>query len=141
APNVFLAKVGSDMQKPDGLTVLDESNLPNALFRLDLRALPGIGPAMYVRLQRFGIHSVRDLWEASSSDLHRAWGGIGGEKWWHMLRGSQDADYESNLRDARKSVGHSHVLPPKFRTLEGSKGILLRLVSRALKRLRGYEQA
>src|SRR6185369_9811237 len=40
APNVFLAKVGSDMQKPDGLTILDETNLPGALFGLELLALP-----------------------------------------------------------------------------------------------------
>src|SRR5258708_3903831 len=141
ADNVFLAKVCSEMEKPNGLTILDESNFPQALFQLNLRDLPGIGGKMHARLVKCGIYSVRDLWDASRADLHRAWGGIGGDRWWHMMRGSQKADYESNTREAHKTVGHSHVLPPSFRSVEGARGILLRLLSRALKRLRAYDQA
>ncbi len=89
APNVFLAKVAGDMMKPDGLTVLDEGNLPDALFKLQLRDLPGIGAKIHARLLRGGIASVRELCTASPSELRKAWGGVNGERGWHMLGGCQ----------------------------------------------------
>lgn len=138
ADNVFLAKVATEMEKPDGLTILDESNMPQALFKLGLRDFPGIGPSMHDRLLRAGITTVEQMWGCSREELRRLWGGIGGDRWWHMLRGSREVDYEAGLREDRKSVGHSHVLPPDFRSLDGARGILMRLVSRALKRLRAY---
>src|SRR5207245_3578414 len=73
APNIFLAKVASDMEKPDGLTVLHPGNFPQALFDLDLKALPGIASGMLARLQRHDIHTVQALWEAPPDRLRRAW--------------------------------------------------------------------
>jgi nucleotidyltransferase/DNA polymerase involved in DNA repair len=52
APNHFLSKTATDMQKPDGLLVLEESDLPHALHRLELSDLCGIGPNTERRLQR-----------------------------------------------------------------------------------------
>ena len=46
APNRFLAKVGTDMQKPDGLVVIERRDLPDKLHGLELIDLPGIGPRM-----------------------------------------------------------------------------------------------
>lgn len=137
-PNVFLAKVASEMQKPNGLTVLDADNLPEALFGLSLADLPGIGRRMAARLERHGITSVQTLWEASAHDLRRVWGSVVGERWWLMLRGNQTADYGVEIGGMRKSVGHSHVLPPECRTESGVKAVLLRLFSKAMKRLRSY---
>ena len=45
APNRYLAKIASDMQKPDGLIGLLPSQLPRALLHLELRDLPGVGAA------------------------------------------------------------------------------------------------
>src|SRR5690348_14964928 len=45
-PNQLLAKIASDMQKPDGLTLLDADDLPGVLESLQLRDIPGIGPRM-----------------------------------------------------------------------------------------------
>ncbi len=61
APNVFLAKVASDCQKPDGLTIWTREHLPDALFALKLTDLPGIGSAMKRRLHEYGIVSVEQL--------------------------------------------------------------------------------
>jgi hypothetical protein len=44
APNVFLGKVGSDLQKPDGLTVITKDDLPGILLGLELQDIYGIGP-------------------------------------------------------------------------------------------------
>jgi DNA polymerase-4 len=141
-PNVFLSKVASDRQKPDGLTIWNEDNLPDALFPLKLGDLPGIGTAMRRRLVDCGIDSVEDLWNASPMDLRRAWRSVLGERWWHMLRGSHEADYQPMQEsDVKKSVGHSNVLAPQHQTLDGAKAILLELFAKALQRLRAYRQA
>ena len=142
APNIFLGKVASDMQKPDGLTRLDEDNLPHALFGVPLADLPGVGRKMHRRLMRCGITTVAHLFQADSQLLRRAWGSVEGPRWYYMIRGSQDTDYRIwNSETQRKSVGHSHVLPPEYRTRRGAQDILLRLFTRCMRRVRQYGQA
>jgi DNA polymerase IV len=140
APNIFLAKVASETQKPDGLTIWRAEDLPQASFCLGLRDLPGIGPKMHVRLMAKGISTVEELYRASENDLERVTGSIVGKRWYHMLRGSSEVDYGQTTREERKTVGHSHVLPPKLRNSEGVEQVLLRLMSKALHRLREYNQ-
>src|SRR5271154_1994076 len=55
APNVFLGKVGSDLQKPDGLVVITHDDLPGILLGLELQEIYGIGERMEERLHRAGI--------------------------------------------------------------------------------------
>lgn len=143
APNVFLAKVASERQKPDGLTVWNDHHLPQALFECALADLPGIGPAMRRRLKEQGVITVEMLWRTSAHDLRKIWGSVLGERRWHMLRGSHECDYEPmrSLDQVKKSVGHSHVLAPDYRSAEGARRLLLELFSKALKRLRSYNQA
>ena len=78
APNVFLGKVGSDIQKPDGLVVITKNNLPDILLGLELQDIYGIGPRMEQRLHRAGIVTVAQLWNATPFQLRRVWGGING---------------------------------------------------------------
>jgi len=80
APNRFLAKTASNMQKPDGLVVIRQDELPGRLYRLKLGALTGIGRAMEHRLNQLGIHTVEQLCTASKETLRHAWGGIEGER-------------------------------------------------------------
>ena len=134
APNTFLAKVASDMQKPDGCVVIEDADLPDCLFGLDLRDLCGIGKAMERRLHRSGIRTVRELCLAGKSELRHAWGSIEGEKVHARLRGEELPDRLSQ----RGSVGHSHVLPPELRTPEAARSVLHRLLQKAAMRLRSY---
>ncbi|HWT29062.1 MAG TPA: helix-hairpin-helix domain-containing protein, partial [Methylophilaceae bacterium] len=60
-PNVFLAKLASNMQKPDGCVVIEQHELPERLYPLQLRDFNGIGPRMAERLKRQGITTVRQL--------------------------------------------------------------------------------
>jgi len=55
APNRYLAKVGTELQKPDGLVVLRAEDLPQKLFGLKLRDLPGVGANIEHRIQTAGI--------------------------------------------------------------------------------------
>lgn len=132
APNRLLAKVASNMQKPDGLTMLTMADLPHRLYRLELRDLPGIGRGMEKRLASKGITRVRQLCALSRPQMRDAWNSVLGEQWWHWLRGNEVPEQETT----RRTVGHSHVLAPKLRTDAGSKAVLVRLLHKAAARLR-----
>ncbi len=121
APNIFLAKVACEMQKPDGLTIFPNDNYQEQLFELELTDLPGIASGIEARLNRRGIRTVKDLWEASSTELHTAWGSRVGVHWWYMLRGDIKLDYVAiMLPETKQTVGHSHVLPPDLKSIDGA---------------------
>ena len=114
APNRYLAKVATDLQKPDGLTILREADLPERLYVLSLRDLPGIGHNMEQRLIKAGIRGMRDLWALDPERMRAIWGNVWGERMWHLLRGADLAEEETQ----RRSIGHSHVMAPELRTPE-----------------------
>jgi DNA polymerase IV len=133
APNQFLAKVAADMQKPDGLTLIEAHELPRRLYELELIDLPGIGRRMGQRLHRAGIRKVEQLCALSTAELSQLWGSrIIGHAWWRQLRGYDLPILETH----RSSVGNSHVLGPKLRTPELARGVLIRLLHKAAARLR-----
>lgn len=132
APNRFLAKVASNMQKPDGLVVLTENDLPKALLKLKLSDFPGIGPRMEERLKRFRILTTPQLLDLSAAQMRKIWGGIGGERFHRWLKGE---DLEIAYGHG-KSIGHSHVLPPELRNAQGAYAVAQRLLQKAAVRLR-----
>ena len=132
APNRFLAKVGSDMQKPDGLVIIKSTDLPHILYKLDVSDFPGIGRRMEVRLKKHGIQTSEQLLNLTKSQMRTIWGGIVGERFWGLLRGDDLEDIETH----RRSVGHSHVLQPELRTKEGAFSVAQKLVHKAAARLR-----
>ena len=133
APNRLLAKVASDMQKPDGLTVIHRDELPDRLYGLTLTDFPGIGPRMNRRLQRAGITDVRQLCTLRVRELADIWGSkLIGAAWWHKLRGEDLFEKPTRTR----TVGHSRVLPPEQRNAEAGWAVLVRLVHKAAARIR-----
>ncbi|QYK58478.1 MAG: hypothetical protein KF884_00005, partial [Fimbriimonadaceae bacterium] len=132
APNSFLAKLATDLKKPDGLVVIESRDLPERLMGLRLTEFPGINKRMEARLRANGIFTSDDLVAASRSKLRAAFGGIVGERWFDLLRGEPVA-FEAR---EGQSLSHSHVLPPSLRTDHGARDILLRLAHKAAARLR-----
>ncbi len=132
APNRVLAKVASDMQKPDGLVVLREEDLPHKLEALTLRDMPGIGPKMEIRLKERGVRTMADLIDRSSEELVNIFGSVHGDYWWHWLRGHDNEPRETGTH----SIGHQHVLPPKHRNLADARAIIIRLLHKAAARMR-----
>lgn len=132
APNRYLAKLATDMQKPDGLTFLHAKDLPHKLYSLKLRDFPGIGFNMEQRLIRFGITDVRSLCELDRIQIRKVWGGVWGERMWYFIRGIHLPDLETK----RRSLGHSHVLSPELREPSQARRVALRLVLKLGSRLR-----
>lgn len=132
APNPFLAKVATELQKPDGLVVITAGDLPQRLYGLRLTDFPGISRRMQARLNAQGILTTEAMCAASRYEMTRAFGSIVGERWWYLLRG---VDLRMEKR-SRGTFSHSHVLPPALRTEEGCRTVLIRLIYKAAMRLR-----
>lgn len=132
APNTLLAKLASNMHKPDGLTVLEQADIPAKLLHLPPSALYGVGQRMVDRLARAGITTMAELYAAPRELLHSAWGGVAGDEMYDKLRGMP---YTQRVSQAR-SLGHSHVLPPELRNPAGALSVLNRLTQKAAMRLR-----
>ena len=132
APNKFLAKTASDMEKPDGLVVIRHGDLPGSLHGLELRDLYGIGANMEGRLKAHAIENVEHLCGVSKAVLRDIWGGIEGERFHDALHGLHTYPREAE----RRSLGHSHILPPDLRTVPGARSVLHRLTQKAAMRLR-----
>jgi DNA polymerase-4 len=135
APNTFLAKVASNMQKPDGCVMIEPHELPQRLFGLELRDLNGIGKQMEARLNRYKISTVEQLYAANRQQLQVAWGSVEGERMYDKLRGLEPY----YVKNARSSLGHSHVMPPEQRNEVGVRAVLHRLLQKACMRMRSYD--
>jgi len=132
APNWMLAKLATDMQKPDGLVVVEQEELPQRLLGLKIDDFNGIGSRMKARLEEKGFDTVERLYGATRSQLRGIWGGVEGERMYARLRGEQ----VSLQMQKHQTVGHSHVLPPKLRTIAQADAVLHRLMQKAAMRLR-----
>jgi DNA polymerase-4 len=132
APSCLLAKIASDMQKPNGLTILESAALPGRLLSLKLRDLPGIGANMERRLAAAGVSDIAALWALSPRAARAAWGSVEGERFCLGLHGVDPPDRQTE----RRSIGHSHVLPPALRSHDAARLIARRLLAKAASRLR-----
>jgi DNA polymerase-4 len=74
APNKLLAKIASELQKPDGLVVITEQNARAILDPLPVQVIPGIGRETLARLQKLRVRTIADLRVASDQDLRSVFG-------------------------------------------------------------------
>ncbi len=141
-PNTFLAKLATDLQKPNGLVVVQTHQLEQAYTGLKLRDLPGINWGMEQRLHCIGIRTVLGFYQAREPLLRRAFGTCG-TAWWHALRGynigvtmpGSAFGFGASLRKT-KSISHSHVLAPALRTKTKARTVLYKLWIKVVDRLR-----
>ena len=136
ATNRYLAKIASDMEKPDGLVALPLDILPTALHQLTLRDLPGIGARTEKRLNEKGIRTMDDLLALDREHAGEIWGSVWGERLFHWLAGE---DFEMGELEHQKSISHSHVLAPEMRTAEKAWAVAHKLLHKAAMRLRAAE--
>jgi DNA polymerase-4 len=135
APNRFLAKVATEMEKPDGLVVIEAQEIPQKLFSLQFDDIPGIGKAMQKRLHRVGVYNMEQLYQLAPKQMRAIWHSVAGERMYYRLRGVELEDRETQ----RRTVGHSHVLAPENRPEPEARRIAMRLLLKAASRLRRLE--
>lgn len=137
APNRYLAKIASDMQKPDGLIGLLPSQLPRAIAHLELRDLPGVGARTEAMLNHKKITTMPQLLALDRNGMHALWNSVWGDRLYHWLRGHDTGDDGAPMpSEMQKSLGHSHVLAPVHRSPTGSWAVAHKLMHKAAMRLR-----
>jgi DNA polymerase-4 len=91
APNKLLAKIASDMRKPDGLTVLNETDIENQLWPLPIRKLYGIGPKTEEHLKNIGIDTIGQLAASPLETLIELFGNSYGQYLYDASRGIDES--------------------------------------------------
>lgn len=87
APNKLLAKIASDLQKPDGITVIGEDDLARRIWPLPVRKVPGIGPVTEKRLRAMGVETIGQLAALPPTRLAAAFGPAQGGFLYRAARG------------------------------------------------------
>ncbi|MFH1863938.1 MAG: hypothetical protein ABIJ85_03470 [bacterium] len=136
-PNRFLAKVASNLHKPDGLDEINKDNFLKVYSSLALTDLCGIKLRNMLRLNNMGIYSVLDFYHAPAWKLKAAFQSIAGYYWYLRLHGWEIDD----VAFARRSYGNSYALPKPFKEIKDLSPILQKLVVKMASRLRkaGYK--
>jgi DNA polymerase IV len=134
--NRFLAKLASNLRKPDGLEVVDGSNFRDVYSGLELTELPYIKLRNAARLAGVGIRTVTGFYQAPLWKLKAAFRSINGYYWHLRLRGWEIDDFVTE----RKSFGNSYALPVPLSSPGELSPILSKLVTKMSSRLRfaGY---
>ncbi len=86
----LIAKIASDLDKPDGLLVVGAGSETEVLWPLQITRLPGVGPATAVRLRAIGVRTIADLADLPESDVVGALGKAHGRGLWLMAHGLDD---------------------------------------------------
>ncbi len=153
AENKLLAKIASDLKKPDGIVVIQNSNIKNKndnlkiknvlaldieeLYqRLKLTDIPGIARRQEKRLNEIGIKTLRDLRDCPLHRLVRAFGQVSG---WHLHHmGKLQGSWKPSVfhDETIKSIGHMYTLPKEFRKKEFFEPVLYKLCEMVGERLR-----
>ena len=133
APNKFLAKLASGMNKPDGLTVIAPGDVDKILLPLPVGDVWGIGPATVRRLDRFGVRTVADLRKMPPAFFADKTAGVG-EGVRRLVHGLDDRPVTGDR--AAKSIGHEHTFGEDVGDLGELRRVLLGQVEHVAARLR-----
>jgi DNA polymerase-4 len=138
APNKLLAKLASEMKKPDGLTVIRPDEVPRALETIPARDLCGIGSQTARQLDLYGIRTCGDLGRFPVEFLKKRFGIIG-ERLQQMGKGVDDSPViPAEETEEVKSVGHSMTLERDIEERKEILKFLLQLSEMVGRRARRY---
>ena len=136
APNKFLAKIASDLGKPDGLTVVPTGDEIGFLDPLPVAKLWGVGKVTERELQRRGIRTIGDLRHVPAGTLTRAFGAHG-EQLHRLAHGIDDRPVDTEHE--AKSIGHEDTYDHDLRERGAMRRELLSLSDRVSARLRRHD--
>ena len=135
APNKFLAKIASDLEKPDGLTVIEPDQVDDFLARLPIGKIPGVGPVAQKRFRALGIRVIRDARRLDRDELERQFGSSA-ERYWDLARGIDErpvvADGEA------RSIGHEQTFGIDVDQADEIRRVMLDQTEQVARRLRRH---
>lgn len=134
ATSKFVAKVASDLRKPDGLVVVEPGREREFLAPLPVSRLWGAGPVTQKRLAALGWRTIADLQKRSEAELARELGPRSGAHFWALCRGEDPRRVESQ-RDAR-SISHEVTFERDVAGRAECHKVLMRLSEQVGRRLR-----
>ena len=137
APNKFLAKLASDMDKPDGLTHIPHDRVQGIIDPLPVTKLAGVGPSAERSLARLGVRTIRDLRGIPLETL-RARMGEQGQHLHNLARGIDDRPVRID-REA-KSISHEHTFPADLDNPDEVRAIIARQAQDVAMRLRKHNR-
>jgi DNA polymerase-4 len=131
--NRFLAKYAAGFDKPDGMTLIDHTNLRSRYENMHLVDLPGINTRFRARLRAAKIYTPLEFLDADMQLLkNQVFKSINGYHWYMRLRG-----YEADaIEFTQKSIGHQHALSDKTMDMEKLEKLLIKLCEKTGRRLR-----
>ena len=103
-PNLFLAKIASNLKKPDGLVKIDESNFLEIYKKLKLTDLHGISIKTAYKLELNGIKNPNDFYHKSQQELRSIFKSICGDYWYFRLRGIEVDDKERQIKKSFSAI-------------------------------------
>jgi len=135
APTKFIAKIASDIQKPDGLTIVPEGKVKEFLGPLPIEKLWGVGERTRKTLAHLGVETIGDLGRVPLELLDRKMGKHG----LHLSLLAQGVD-EREVETERqvKSIGHEETYREDILDMTMARRVLLSLATKVAKRLRGH---
>ncbi|WP_299593732.1 DNA polymerase IV [uncultured Microbulbifer sp.] len=114
APNKFLAKIASDWEKPDGLTVIHPNAVEDFVLRLPVKKIHGVGRVTAEKMHRQGIHNCSDLRRFTLVELVQKYGKFG-NRLYYLCRGVDDRPVSGD--GSRKSVSVEHTFSEDLKAL------------------------
>jgi len=137
APNKFIAKIASDWNKPDGLTVITPPEVEDFVAQLDIGKLQGVGRVTEQKLRARGITHCRDLLNYSEVDLVRFYGKFG-SRLYELSRGIDNREVLNSR--IRKSVSVETTYAEDLNSLEAWQHELVALIPKLKQRYDKLEQ-
>ncbi len=134
APNKLLAKMGSDMKKPNGISVVRLRDVTRLFLGKPCSYLYGIGEKTAAKLSKLNIHTLDQLAKADAMKLSEFFGVLGPS----LIRAANGIDHAvvNPERESSKSVGHTTTLPHNFTKKEDIHRVFLNLSDQVARRLR-----
>ena len=133
APNKFLAKLASDMDKPAGFTVIEEDKIQEILDPLPIENIWGVGEKTEEKLHKINIKTIRELKKISEEDLVSIFGNFG-QKLYNLARGIDDREVEKT--SVTKSISHEQTFSENMEEEDYLLSVLMEFSGKVARRLR-----
>ena len=134
APNKFLAKIASDLEKPDGLVIVNKDHVQAFLDPLPVRRIWGVGAKTAAVLDRMRVKTIADLRKMSYEELHKTFGDKTARHLFLLAQGIDERPVAP--RGRAKSIGNETTFSEDLQSAEAALEVLLYLSVKVGWRLR-----